>query len=81
MTNQNSCSSTCSATMAGKPVLYRDAKTVLTFESHGFQEKGLCDGITLNPGDACVFRCTYCYVGGAMMKVVKPVLNSHAKTL
>ena len=38
----------------GKPVLWREAKTIVTFDSEAFQEKGLCDGITLNTGDACV---------------------------
>lgn len=65
--------------MAGKPVLYREAKTVITLDSLEFQEKGLCDGITLNPGDACVYRCSYCYVEGAMIKVVKPIITAHNK--
>lgn len=61
--------------MAGKPVLYRDAKTVLTLTSEEFQEKGLCDGITLNLGDSCVFSCCYCYAGPAMTKVDKSVIE------
>jgi DNA repair photolyase len=56
--------------MAGKPILYRDAKTVLTLKSDEFQHKLLCDGITLNLGDACAFSCAYCYVGPAMRKLL-----------
>lgn len=60
--------------MFGKPVLSRDAKTVLTLNAEKFAHKLLCTGITLNPGDACAFGCTYCYVGPQMLKVVKPTL-------
>lgn len=52
-----------------------NARTVLNLKSTKFQEKLLCDGITLNPGDACAFSCGYCYVGAQMIKVDKPSLN------
>lgn len=60
--------------MNGKPVLHRKARTVLTLKSKAFQEKGLCDGITLNLGDACAFSCTYCYVDCAMHKLLHGLL-------
>jgi DNA repair photolyase len=56
--------------MNGKPVLERDAKSIITFNSKAFQEKGLCDGITLNTGDACQYSCSFCYVGSQMWKLV-----------
>ncbi len=64
----------CLDVMNGKPVLYRNAKTVLTLKARAFGEKLLCDDLVLNPGDACGFRCGYCYVGPQMIKVDKPVL-------
>ncbi len=66
-------------TMNGKPVLYRDVKTVLTIPSDEFHEKLLCDGIVFNLGDACVFRCTYCYVESVMIKLDKALLDLHNK--
>jgi DNA repair photolyase len=57
------------ALMAGKPVIYRDAKTALTLDADEFHEKWLCDGITLNLGDACVFSCEFCYVEAQMRKL------------
>jgi DNA repair photolyase len=63
-------------TMNRKPVLYREAKTVLTFDAHEFHEKQLCDGITLNPGDACAYSCEFCYVKGAIWKIDKPVVDA-----
>ncbi len=62
--------------MAGKSVLEREARIVLSLKATAFQEKKLCDGITLNLGDACVFRCSYCYVPSAMRKLVAPLLGS-----
>ena len=53
----------------GKPVIVIHVKTVLTVESGKFQDKLLCDGLTLNAGDACVFTCTFCYVPAAMRKL------------
>lgn len=64
--------------MNGKPVIYRDAKTVLTInDDHGFRHKWLCDGITLNLGDACAFSCAYCYVGPAMLKVLHGLMDDY----
>lgn len=64
-------------TMAGKPVLYREAKTALTVKSHEFQHKLLCDGLTFNLGDACVFLCFYCYVGPAMLKILFRLIRKY----
>ena len=69
--------------MRGKPVVYRDAKTVLTLTAEEFHEKHLCDGIVLNLGDACVYGCEFCYVEASMRKIDTPFLeayNSKAKT-
>jgi DNA repair photolyase len=69
--------------MGGKPVVYRDAKTVLTLKAEEFHEKHLCDGIVLNLGDACVYGCEFCYVEASMRKIDTPFLeayNSKAKT-
>ena len=64
--------------MNGKPILWREnSRTVLNLKSSKFEEKLLCDGITLNPGDACAFSCCFCYVEGQMMKVDKPTLVTH----
>lgn len=64
-------------TVQGKPVIMRpNARTVINLKSVKFAEKLLCDGITLNPGDACVFRCAFCYVGAQMIKVDKPHLEA-----
>lgn len=69
------------ADMAGrighKPVLYRNAKTVLTIESEGFKEKLLCDGPVLNLGDACAYGCEYCYVETDMRKLVVPLIKRY----
>ena len=53
----------------GKPVIFIDVKSVLNDESGKFQDKLLCDGLTMNAGDACVFSCTFCYVPEAMIKL------------
>jgi DNA repair photolyase len=60
--------------MNGKEVFYRTARTVLTF-GPAFQEKGLCDGITLNAGDACAYSCSYCYVPAQMRKLLYNILG------
>lgn len=60
-------------------MLWREAKTIVTFNSKAFEEKGLCDGITLNTGDACVYKCAYCYVGSQMWKLVHEHVKSHNK--
>jgi DNA repair photolyase len=64
-------------TINNKPVIMRlNARTVITFKSRKFAEKRLCDGVTLNPGDACASRCAFCYVGAQMIKVDKPYLEA-----
>lgn len=72
---------TASGMMNGKPVIMRpNARRVLNLKSKAFAEKLLCDesadydGVTINQGDACVFKCPYCYVGSQMIKVDKPYL-------
>lgn len=73
--NQGGACATETTTINQKPVIMRsNARTVLNLKSWKFAEKILCDGITLNPGDACVFRCRFCYVGAQMIKVDKPYL-------
>lgn len=64
-------------TMSRKPVLYRDAKTVLTLDSPKFQEKLLCDGLVFSAGDACAYSCTFCYVGPAMWKIDSRLINQY----
>lgn len=59
--------STQRATMNGKPVLWRPAKTVLNMASK-FQAKLLCDGPTFSMGDACAYSCSFCYVPEMMRK-------------
>lgn len=73
-----SAASGCSrATMNGKPVLYRDAKTVLKLDAEAFAEKLLCDRLILNPGDACAFSCSFCYVETMMMYQAPRILGAH----
>jgi DNA repair photolyase len=62
--------------MNGKPVLYRDAKTVLNMKS-AFSHKLLCTGPVLNLGDACGYSCEYCYVEDAMRKLLHDKLGGH----
>ncbi len=70
--------SSCSrSTMNGKPVLYRNAKTVLKLDAEAFAEKLLCDGLILNPGDACAYSCAYCYVESMLRYLAPPVLQAH----
>lgn len=64
--------------MNGKPVIYREnARTALTTNSLEFQEKLLCDGLTMNLGDACAYSCEFCYVEGAMLKLDKALIDAH----
>lgn len=56
------------ATMNGKPVFTREAKTVMNPES-AFKEKLLCDGPTFSLGDACNYSCTFCYVPDLIRKL------------
>ena len=64
-------------TMSGKPVLWRNAKTVLTYKPDrtAFHEKLLCDGFTLNLGDACCYSCSFCYVGSQIRKLTFGLVN------
>lgn len=62
--------------MNGKPVIWREnIRTVLSLKSNAFQEKCLCDGITLNLGDACGYSCRYCYVESQARKLLYLVLG------
>lgn len=63
--------------MNGKPVLHRDATTVLGLKKEAFQEKLLCDGLILNQGDACAYSCSFCYVKTMMMYQAPRVLRAH----
>jgi DNA repair photolyase len=66
-------------TMSGKPVLWRNAKTVLTYkpERKSFHEKLLCDGFTLNLGDACAYSCSFCYVGHQIRKLTFGIVDDY----
>lgn len=64
------------AWMGKKPVIERkNSRTVITLKARKFEEKLLCDAITINPGDACVFNCGYCFSPAAMIKIDQPVIN------
>jgi DNA repair photolyase len=64
--------------MNGKPVLHRNAKTVLQMNAEAFEEKRLCDGLILNPGDSCAYSCAFCYVSSLPLKfLVRRVLKEH----
>ncbi|MEO5915867.1 MAG: hypothetical protein ABIS50_16650 [Luteolibacter sp.] len=65
--------------MNRKPVIYRPAKTVLNTKSLEFSHKLLCDGLTLNFGDACVFLCAYCYVGPVMRQLLHKLIAAYNK--
>lgn len=58
------------ATMNGKPVHFRNAKTVLNMDS-GFRHKLLCDGPTFSAGDACAYSCSFCYVESMTDKLLR----------
>lgn len=64
-------------TMSRKPVLYQPSRTVLTYPSEAFQEKLLCDGLTMNLGNACVYSCSFCYVESQMRKLTHQVIRGH----
>lgn len=61
--------------MNGKPVYTVPAKTVINFES-GFGHKLLCDGPVFNAGQACVYRCAFCYVDAMELKQ-RPWFEKH----
>lgn len=63
--------------MNKKPVIYREAKTILNDDNDGFHEKLLCDGITFNAGDACCYSCEFCYVEAQMLKVDHELIDAH----
>lgn len=54
--------------MNGKPVFTVPVKTVLNLQS-GFEHKLLCDGPTFSTGDACAYRCSFCYVPAIYQKL------------
>lgn len=66
------------STINSKPVLWREAKTVLNLKAEEFGHKLLCDGITLNLGDACAYGCAFCYVESQIRKLVAGTLKAHA---
>jgi len=66
------------STMNGKPVIQRDnARTVLNLKAMAFSEKLLCDGLILNPGDACAYSCAFCYVESMQRYLAPRVLEAH----
>ncbi len=64
-------------TMNGKPVLYRDAQSIINDQNEAFREKLLCSGIVFNAGDACAYRCAFCYVESMMRYLAPPMLEKH----
>ena len=66
--------------MNGKPVLFRDAKTVLNDKNDAFREKLLCDGLIFNLGDACAYSCSFCYVCLMQRYIAPPLLKAHNLT-
>jgi DNA repair photolyase len=77
MTAKTTSPTSLRETMNRKPVLYRDAKTVLNDNNVEFQEKLLCDGIIFNLGDACAYSCSFCYVGASMRYQAPPLIKAH----
>jgi hypothetical protein len=64
------------AVMSRKPVLTRaEARTVLNLNNEQFKQKKLCDGIVLNPGDLCVFSCSFCYAPSISRKLVHQLVK------
>ena len=63
--------------MNGKPVLYRDAKTIISDPSGEFHEKLLCDGLIFNAGEACPFSCAYCYVESVIRRLVQWLIKEY----
>lgn len=54
--------------MNGKPVFTVEAKSIINTKS-GFEKKLLCDGYTFSMGDACAYRCAFCYVPSMYRKL------------
>ena len=73
------CTTSCGGrtSMNGKPVLFRKAKTVINVKNEAFKDKRLCDGIIMNPGDACAYSCSFCYVGSVQRFLAPPLLKAH----
>jgi DNA repair photolyase len=65
-------------TMNGKPVFTVGAKTIINTKS-GFEKKLLCDGYTFSLGDACAYRCAFCYVPSMYNKLerVRALKETH----
>lgn len=71
---------TSRTTMNGKPVLWREnTRTVITDPSHEFGSKLLCDSLVFNTGDACGFKCAYCYVKAVIWKLDSRIVAEHNK--
>lgn len=54
-------------TMNGKPVFTVPSRTTINFKS-GFGHKLLCDDMTFTTGEACAYRCSFCYVDSMQLK-------------
>ena len=65
------------AVFQGKPVLTRKAKTIIDLNNQSFKHKLLCDGKVVNTGDACVYKCSFCYVPSMMQKLVYQMINEY----
>jgi len=65
--------------MNKKPVIYRDAKTVLNVDNLEFSEKLLCNGIIFNLGDACAYSCSFCYVASSQRYLAPPLIKAYNK--
>lgn len=65
--------------MNGKPVFVVEAKSIINTKS-GFEKKLLCDGLTFSTGDACAYRCAFCYVPSMFNKLprVQALKTAHA---
>lgn len=71
------CAAAERQTMNGKPVLFRAANTVLNDDNEAFKEKLLCDGLVVNPGDACAYSCAFCYVESMQRYLAPPILAAY----
>ena len=61
----------------GKPVLFRDVKTVLSLNNREFHEKQLCDGIVLDLGDAFAYGCEFCDGESKLRATSAPLLRAY----
>ncbi len=61
--------------MAGKPVHEVPSHTSVGWSS-AFAHKRLCSGPVMNLGDACVYKCRYCYVPSMNYKRVYRLLDA-----